>query len=125
MFQQADCTLLCFRFKYLKGFNVPGKRDEKAGTSDDCADSTENFYHMVKPCEVVDTNDSEVIDLISPALLLEHLGLYYLNREISAAVNPVLKANLGIKRLTTKHLIEIGRQETKKVFLFVVYFFRI
>ena len=69
----------------------------------------------MKPCDVVDTDDDGIHHLIGPAMLQEHLGLHYLNREISNAINPVLKASLGIKRLTTQHLIEIGKQETKKV----------
>lgn len=117
MSSASSYTLLTqFFSEQFKGFNAPGKGEVNTEKDNDLGNPTESDCHWVKPCEVVDTNDKEVLNLISPDLLQEHLGLYYLNWEISAAVNPVLKANLGIKRLTTKHLIEIGKQEAKKVF---------
>lgn len=71
-------------------------------------------YEWVLPCKAIFCQDSTVQELITPALLEEHLGLRYLHPDIVPALNPTLRSRLGIETLSTKHLIEIGKAEAKK-----------
>ena len=73
-----------------------------------------NSYDWVLPCKAIFCQDSTTQDLITPALLEEHLGLHYLHSDIAPALNPTLRSRLGIETLSSKHLIEIGKAEVKR-----------
>ena len=72
-------------------------------------------YDLVLPCKTIFCQDSTTQQLITPALLEEHLGLQYLHPDIALALNPTLRSRLGIETLSSKHLIEIGKAEVKKI----------
>ena len=71
-------------------------------------------YNWVLPTEAIFSEDSMIQELITPALLKEHLGLSYLHPEIVPALNPTLRFRLGIETLSSKHLMDIGIAEVKK-----------
>ena len=71
-------------------------------------------YNWVLPTEAIFSDDSMIQELITPALLKEHLGLSYLHPEIVPALNPTLRFRLGIETLSSKHLMDIGIAEVKK-----------
>ena len=48
-------------------------------------------YNWVLPTEAIFSEDSMIQELITPALLKEHLGLSYLHPEIIPALNPALR----------------------------------
>ena len=73
-----------------------------------------NGYDWVLPCKAIFCEDRTMQQLITPALLQEHLGLSYLHPEMVPALNPTLRSRLGIETLSSKHLIEIGKAEVKK-----------
>ena len=71
-------------------------------------------YNWVLPSVAIFSEDSMIQELITPALLKEHLGLSYLHPEIVPALNPTLRFRLGIETLSSKHLMDIGIAEVKK-----------
>ena len=71
-------------------------------------------YNWVLPTEAIFSEDSMIQELITPALLKEHLGLSYLHPEIVPALNPTLRFRLGIETLSSKHVMDIGIAEVKK-----------
>ena len=71
-------------------------------------------YNWVLPSVAIFSEDSMIQELITPALLNEHLGLSYLHPEIVPALNPTLRFRLGIETLSSKHLMDIGIAEVKK-----------
>lgn len=73
-----------------------------------------NDYEWVLPCKAVFCEDRTIQELITPALLQEHLDLSYLHPEMVLALNPTLRSRLGIETLSSKHLIEIGKAEMNK-----------
>ena len=77
-------------------------------------DSSLNGYEWVLPCKAVSCVDRTTQELVTPALLEEHLGLSYLHPEMEPVLNPALRSRLGIESLSSKHLIEIGKAEAKK-----------
>lgn len=89
------------------------KTNEETEQANNRCDSL-NDYEWVLPCKAVFCEDSAMQELVTPALLQEHLGLSYLHPEIVPALNPTLRSRLGIETLSSKHLIEIGKAEVKK-----------
>lgn len=77
-------------------------------------DITLNGYEWVLPCKAVFCEDRTIQELVTSALLEEHLGLSYLHPEMVPALNPTLRSRLGIETLSSKHLIEIGKAEAKR-----------
>lgn len=71
-------------------------------------------YSWVLPSQAIFCQDSTTRDLITPALLEEHLGLRYIHSEIAQSLNPTLRSRLGIETLSSKHLLEIAKAEVKK-----------
>ena len=71
-------------------------------------------YNWVLPSVAIFSEDNMIQELITPALLKEHLGLSYLHPEIVPALNPTLRFRLGIETLSSKHLMDIGIAEVKK-----------
>ena len=71
-------------------------------------------YNWVLPSVAIFSEDSMIQELITPALLKEHLGLSYLHPEIVPALNPTLRFRLGIETLSSRHLMDIGIAEVKK-----------
>lgn len=63
----------------------------------------------MQPCKVVVCEDPDIVALISPELLYRHLALHYLVPDLISAINPALREELGIKTLSVKHLIDVGR----------------
>ena len=88
---------------------VPRKETEELTEAGD-----RKSYNWVLPTEAIFSADSMIQELITPALLKEHLGLSYLHPEIIPALNPALRSRLGIETLSTRHLMDIGRAEVKK-----------
>ncbi|XP_068725664.1 uncharacterized protein [Montipora capricornis] len=72
-------------------------------------------YTWVLPSRAIFCQDSTTQDLVTPALLKEHLGLCYLHSGIAKALNPTLRSRLGIETLSSKHLLEIAKEEVKKL----------
>ena len=79
--------------------------------------NVQNSYEWVLPCEAIFCDDPIVQQVVSASKLKEHLGLRYLHPRLSAALNPTLRSRLGIETLSSKHLIEIGKEEVKKLSL--------
>ena len=77
--------------------------------------NVQNSYEWVLPCEAIFCDDPIVQQVVSASKLKEHLGLRYLHPRLSAALNPTLRSRLGIETLSSKHLIEIGKEEVKKL----------
>lgn len=71
-------------------------------------------YNWVLPSQAIFCQDCTTRDLITPALLEEHLGLRYMHSEIAQSLNPTLRSRLGIETLSSKHLLEIAKAEVKK-----------
>ena len=88
---------------------VPRKETEELTEAGD-----RKSYNWVLPTEAIFSADSMIQELITPALLKEHLGLSYLHPEIVPALNPTLRFRLGIETLSSKHLMDIGIAEVKK-----------
>ena len=88
---------------------VPRKETEELTEAGD-----RKSYNWVLPTEAIFSEDSMIQELITPALLKEHLGLSYLHPEIVPALNPTLRSRLGIETLSSRHLMDIGRAEVKK-----------
>lgn len=88
------------------------KTSEESQPNDRCGSL--KGYDWVLPCKAIVCEDRTMQQLITPALLLEHLGLSYLHPEMVPALNPTLRSRLGIETLSSKHLIEIGKAEVKK-----------
>lgn len=61
------------------------------------------------PSQTVMVQDSLVRDVISPDLLHQHLGLFYLHRDAVALLSPSLARSLGVEAITSEHLLQIGR----------------
>lgn len=93
---------------------IPVKKasEETQQATDD--DNILNRYEWVLPCKAVFCEDRTIQELVTSALLEEHLGLSYLHPEMAPALNPTLRSRLGIETLSSKHLIEIGKAEAKK-----------
>lgn len=92
---------------------IPVKRSIEETEQPADGDSNKS-YDWVLPCKAIFCEDSTVQELITSALLEEHLGLSYLHPEMVPALNPTLRSRLGIETLSSKHLIEIGKAEVKK-----------
>ncbi|XP_078347983.1 uncharacterized protein LOC144633073 isoform X2 [Oculina patagonica] len=93
---------------------IPVKKASEATQQATDGDNTLNDYEWVLPCKAVFCEDRTIQELVTPALLEEHLGLSYLHPEMVAALNPTLRSRLGIETLSSKHLIEIGKAEAKR-----------
>ena len=61
------------------------------------------------PSQTVLVQDSLVREVISPEMLERHLGLHYVEREVSTMLNPLLVRSLGVESITSDHLVQIGR----------------
>ncbi|XP_068715873.1 uncharacterized protein [Montipora foliosa] len=70
-------------------------------------------YNWVLPSQAIFCQACTTRDLITPALLEEHLGLRYMHSEIAQSLNPTLRSRLGIETLSSKHLLEIAKAEVK------------
>lgn len=92
---------------------IPVRKSSKETEPKNCCDSS-NDFEWVLPCKVVYCEDRTMQELITPALLQEHLDLSYLHPEMVPALNPTLRSRLGIETLSSKHMIEIGKAEVKK-----------
>lgn len=88
-----------------------GEKSEQPTNNDS---NTLNAYEWILPCKAVFCEDRTIQELVTSALLEEHLGLSYLHPEMASALNPTLRSRLGIDNLSSKHLIEIGKAEVKK-----------
>jgi hypothetical protein len=58
--------------------------------------------------------DSLVKQLINSALLAKHLSLFYLHDEIIKWANPALLQALGVKRLKSPQILEVGKALAKE-----------
>lgn len=67
------------------------------------------------PSQLVFSNDPLVREVISGALLREHLGCDYLHRGVAAALNQQLLQSLGVQSLTTQQLIEVGKSIVERL----------
>ena len=92
------------------------KNSEETEQPNNCCDSL-NDYEWVLPCKAIFCEDKTIQELITPALLQEHLDLSYLHPEMVPALNPTLRSRLGIETLSSKHLIEIGKAEVNRALL--------
>ena len=92
---------------------IPVKKSSKESEPKNRCDSL-NDLEWVIPCKAVYCEERTTQELITPALLREHLDLSYLHPEMVPALNPTLRSRLGIETLSSKHMIEIGKAEVKK-----------
>lgn len=92
---------------------IPVKKSSKETELKNRCDNS-NDFEWVLPCKAVYCEDRTMQELITPALLQEHLDLSYLHPEMVPALNPTLRSRLGIETLSSKHMIEIGKAEVKK-----------
>ena len=92
---------------------IPVKKSSEETEPNNRCDSL-NDFEWVLPCKAVYCEDRTMQELITPALLQEHLDLSYLHPEMVPALNPTLRSRLGIETLSSKHMIEIGKAEVKK-----------
>lgn len=93
---------------------IPVKKTSDETEQPTDGDNNVNGYEWVLPCKAIFCQDCTTQELITPALLEEHLGLSYLHPKMASALNPSLRSRLGIETLSSKHLIEIGKAEAKK-----------
>ncbi|XP_050398302.1 uncharacterized protein LOC126816138 isoform X1 [Patella vulgata] len=66
-------------------------------------------YQWKIPSQTVIVQDSLLREVISPDLLLKHLNLHYLCKDVAAMLTPSLAQNLGVEFIRTEHLLQIGR----------------
>lgn len=66
------------------------------------------------PSQMVICQDPLIQQVISAEMLEQHLGLFYLHNAVMSAGNTPLLQSLGIKQISTQHLLEIGKSLAKQ-----------
>jgi hypothetical protein len=66
------------------------------------------------PSQMVICHDPLIQQVISPEMLEHHIGLFYLHNAVTSSNNTPLLQSLGIKQISTQHLLDIGKSLAKQ-----------
>ncbi|XP_074643214.1 uncharacterized protein LOC141900295 isoform X2 [Tubulanus polymorphus] len=61
------------------------------------------------PSQMVICPDLLVHEVITPTLLLQHLGLSYLHADVSSLISSAMLLSLGVQMLSSQHILDIGK----------------